>query len=236
MTRAVTILVVLLLGAVAVVVLGEEIHRHLSDLERRVRELGAWGPIVLIVAFVVLTSLFVPDTVMGIASGVLFGLAGGTAVVAVGGLIACSVQWALGRGVLKARVERMLDRRPPLAAIRRAVHQDELRLQVLIRLTPLSPALVSYLMGAAGVRFGGFVLACLALLPGFFLEVYVGYAGRHMASMAGRPAASVVVDDVAIVGGLAACAAVMVLITRTARRALRAAAEPVAIDSAASRR
>jgi uncharacterized membrane protein YdjX (TVP38/TMEM64 family) len=48
-----------------------------------------------------------------------------------------------------------------LATITRAVKGDEFRLQMLVRLTPLNPASVNYLLGAAGVRFSGFLVACL---------------------------------------------------------------------------
>ncbi len=225
MIRVVTIVAVVVLAAAAIVIAGDEVHGHLSDMERWLAGLGAWGPAVFIVAFVLLTSLLVPDTVMSIAAGVLFGLAGGTAAAAAGGLLASVVQWALGRGALRERVERLAARRPRLAAFHRAVRQDSVRLQFLIRLTPLSPALASYLLGAAGVRLGGFMLASLGLLPGFFLEVYLGYAGRHVASMAGRPALSIVVHDVAVVAGLSAVVVVMTIISRLARRAIAEAAE-----------
>lgn len=220
MIRVLTIVVVVAIAAVAIAIAGEELHRHLSDMERWLAGLGAWGPAVFVVAFVVMTSLLVPDTVMSIAAGVLFGLAGGTAAVVAGGLLACAVQWALGRGVLRERVDRFAAARPKLAAVHRAVRQDAVRLQFLIRLTPLSPALVSYLLGAAGVRLGGFMLASAGIVPALFLEVYLGYAGRHVAAMAGNPAPSNIVHDVAVVAGLAACIVVMAIISRTARHAI----------------
>ncbi len=208
----------------AVVVLGGEIHRHLDAIERGLQRLGPWGMVAFIALFVLLTSFFVPDTVFGIIAGVLFGLVWGTVAVVAGGVGGAALQYALSRKVLRGRIERLIASRPALAAIQRAVRRDELRLQALVRLTPLSPVMTSYLLGAAGVRFPGFLVACLALIPGFFLEVYFGYAGKHVARMTGRDGQAILLHDAVVVGGLAACVVVMVIISRTARRALTEAA------------
>ena len=45
---------------------------------------------------------------------------------------------------------------------------DEFHLQFLLRLTPLNPATLSYLLGAAGVRFWGFLIVGVIVL--FFLS------------------------------------------------------------------
>ena len=62
-----------------------------------------------------------------------------------------------------------------------AVARSELKINMLLRLTPLNPATVSYILGATGVRFPGFLLACLALTPHLLIEVYFGFAGKHLA-------------------------------------------------------
>lgn len=210
---------------VAIALLGSEIHRHLDAIERGMEHLGPWGVVAFLALFVVLTSLMVPDTVFAIIAGVLFGLGWGTAAVIAGGVGGAALQYALSRRLLRERIERLIAAKPALAAIQRAVRQDELRLQALVRLTPLSPVMTSYLLGAAGVRFPGFLIACLALIPGFFLEVYFGYAGRHVARMTGRDEQSILLHDAMVFGGLAACVVVMVIISRTARRALMEAAD-----------
>ncbi len=97
-----------------------------------------------------------------------------------------------------------------------------------MRLTPLNPATVSYMLGAAGVRFWSFLLACLAFTPHLVLEVYFGYTGKHLAHMVGRTSQTAEVRDVFIVAGLIVAIALMVIISRIAQRAL---AEAVAADS-----
>jgi uncharacterized membrane protein YdjX (TVP38/TMEM64 family) len=174
---------------------------------------------------------------MAIIGGALFGLGGGTLAVVVGALAAAIVQYFLARYFLRDRIEHMLAAKPSLLAIQRAVQRKELRLQVLLRLSPLSPVLCNYMLGTAGVRFPGFLLACLALIPGLFLEVYFGHAGKHLAHMAGRDDRSVLMHDGLIFGGLLLCIIVMLLVARTARKALQEAmtetAESPAPDGAA---
>ncbi|MEJ2170137.1 MAG: hypothetical protein P8X90_31950 [Desulfobacterales bacterium] len=81
----------------------------------------------------------------------------------------------------------MLAARPALTAIQRAVGRDEFRLQLLLRLTPLNPAIISYRLGSAGVRFSSFLIACLALTPSLIIEVYFGHVGKHTVMLAGSP-------------------------------------------------
>jgi hypothetical protein len=106
-----------------------------------------------------------------------------------------------------------------LIAIQRAVLDDELRLQALLRLTPLNPATVSYMLGAAGVDFSKFLIACCAMAPNLLLELYLGHAGKNLA-WAGAGDARVELQDFAIVVGLVAMLAVVLVISRMARKAV----------------
>ena len=107
-----------------------------------------------------------------------------------------------------------------MAAIQRAVSRDEFRLQVLLRLTPLNPATISYLLGAAGVRFSGFLIACMALTPNLVIEVDFGHVSKHAARLPGSGARTAHLHDLAIIGGLVVCVAVMVLVSRMAHKAV----------------
>lgn len=216
----------MVLGAlllVAIVIVGREIDHHIDAIEAWIAAISPWGVVVFIGLFVLLTSFLVPDTVLAIIGGALFGLAGGTLAVVIGALAGCSLQHFLARHLLRDRIERMVYKRPSLLAIQRAVRSREMRLQALLRLTPINPAAISYMLGAAGVRFKGFFITCFALIPGLFLEVYFGHAGKHLARMAGRDERSIVLHDAVIIGGLLVCIAVMIVVSRMARKALQEA-------------
>lgn len=207
-----------------IVVLGTEVGRHIQGIDGWIAGLGPWALLAFILLYAVLSSAFVPDILFGLVAGATFGFPRGLAAVAAGSVTGAALQYTVSRRFLRRRIELFLAERASLRIIIQAVRSDELRLQFLIRLTPLNRALTSYLLGAAGVRFFPFVAACAALVPSLCLEVYAGYAGRHLAGMAGRPHRTVVLEDVAVVMGLGAAVAVMVLVSRAARRALDQAA------------
>ena len=175
---AILVAVAVLLGVSAV--LGDQLQVHVGALQTWIGTLGVWGVLVFAVLLVMGTSLLLPESLFGVAAGVLFGLAWGMAIAVLANACAAAVQYALARWWLRAPVQRALDRRPAFVAIQHAVMKDQLRLQFLLRLTPVNPATVSYLLGSGGVRFSSFMVACLGLLPHICLEVYLGHAGERM--------------------------------------------------------
>lgn len=205
---------------IAILVAGDELERHITTIEAWITGLGPWGVVAFIVLFAVATSSLIPDTMLSIMAGALFGLRLGLAGVIAGALAGSTLQYALAQRLLRARIERLLQARPSLLAIQKAVRQDEVKLQTLLRLTPLSPATMSYVLGATGVRYTGFLLACLALIPNLAVEVYFGYASKHVAHMAGRATGGVSVHDLTVLGGVAATLGVMVIVSQVARKAV----------------
>jgi uncharacterized membrane protein YdjX (TVP38/TMEM64 family) len=205
-----------LLLIIAIVAGGREIQHHINAIEAFITKLGPWGVLAFIGLFVLATSFLLPDTVLCIIAGALFGLFWGVAAVLAGSVMAAAMQFALSHKLMRERIQQALAARPSLIAIQRAVRQDEFRLQLLLRLTPLNPATISYLLGAAGVRFSGFLFACLALIPNLVIEVYFGHVGKHAARLAVSDTRSAHLHDLAIFGGLAVCVVVMVLVSRMA--------------------
>jgi uncharacterized membrane protein YdjX (TVP38/TMEM64 family) len=209
-----------LLLVITIVIAGREIDHHVTAIESWIMRCRPWSVLAFVGLFVLLTSLLLPDTVLSIIAGTLFGLRWGLVVVVSGALLAATLQFALSRHLLRARIQRAIATRLSLAATQRAVNAHELRLEVLLRLTPLNPAVISYLLGAAGVRLGGFLLAFLASVPGLMLEVYFGYASKHVARMAGRSMPAVYLHDLTVIGVLVVGIVLMVLISRVARTAV----------------
>jgi len=177
-----TTLIYLVFGLVLVTVLvisGDEVARNIDGIEAWVAQLGPWGGVAFVTLYVVITSMLVPNTVLSIMAGALFGLAWGSAAAIAGILLAAILQYILARQLLRPLINRFVEAKPSLVDIQKAVIHDELKLQALLRLTPFEPAIMSYMFGAMGVRFGGYVLACMCLIPGTLVSVYVGYAGSR---------------------------------------------------------
>jgi uncharacterized membrane protein YdjX (TVP38/TMEM64 family) len=202
---------------------GEDLAHHINAVEAWIDSLGPSGPVAFVGLLVLATSVFVPESILAIAAGALFGLTQGLLVVLAGNVLAASLQYALGRRLLRGRIDKALSRRPALVAIQGAVRQDQLRLQSLLRLTPLNPATVSYMLGAAGVRFATFLFACIGLLPHLVFEVYFGYAGKHIAHMASRGTSAVYIHDAVVLLGLAVTLLIIAILSRIAREAVREA-------------
>jgi len=208
---------------VVIAIVGRNIDHHIDAIEAWLNAISPWGVVAFIALFVVLTSLFVPGTVMAVIGGALFGLGGGTLAVVFGALASATVQYFLARHLLHDRIERRLSAKPSLLAKQLSARRVEFRLQVLLRLSPLSPVLCNYMLGAGAVRFPGFFVAGLAMIPGLFMQVYFGHAGKHLAHLAGRGDRSIDTHDVVLLGGLLFYVIVMFLVARTARKALQKA-------------
>jgi uncharacterized membrane protein YdjX (TVP38/TMEM64 family) len=210
--------VVLLLVAVA---LGRAFGHHIPAFEEWIAAQGTWGYVIFLGVVVLGTSIFVPDTVFAIAAGALFGIPGGTSIMVVASLLTAAVNYTVARLFLQKLVGAWLARKPQLAAIARAVDREGLRFQFLLRLTPVNPVSVSYILGAAGTRFGNFMVACLGLTPALFVEVYFGYVAKHVAKASGKASEHSNLHMALTIAGLIACASVLIYTVRLARRAIR---------------
>lgn len=214
-------------GAIAVLVLialaiwlGPHIGDELVAIEDWIAGLGVWGPIVFTVLLIGLTSMFVPDSVLAAAAGAMFGIAIGTFVTVVGVIAAQCIAFGISRHFLNDRVQRALTHRPKLAAIQRAADHEGLRLQLLLRLTPLNPVAVSHVLATTKVRLATFLVACAGLVPGLFVEVYCGYAAKHMLKVTGQVSKHSTLHTVLTIVGLFVCILLLVYITRVARKAI----------------
>ena len=218
---------VALLVAIGVFILGEDLVRHFDEIEQWIRDLGPWALVIFVLLYAILGTFFVPDTVLGIAAGTVFGFSQGLLAATLGSLCGAILQFALARRLLRPTVAKFINTKPALVALQTAVQQQEFRLQLLIRLTPLNRTLTNYMLGAAGVGFFRFLAACIGFLPTLCLEVYFGYAGKQMVGVTTEPGHVAALHDALMVAGLVVAIVVMVLISRMARRAVEAVALPV---------
>jgi uncharacterized membrane protein YdjX (TVP38/TMEM64 family) len=215
-------IVIGLLLVVVIIIGGHEIEHHINAIESWISNLGPWGLIAFVGLFVITTSFLFPDTILCIIAGALFGFSWGAGAILTGTLIAGAIQFSLSRRLLRARIQRILSSKPTLAAIQHAISHDEFRLQVLLRLMPFNPATINYLLGAAGVRFSGFMIACLAHTPNLLVEIYFGHVGKHIARLTGS-SQTTRLHDIIIIGGLVVCVVAMFLISKMARKAISSA-------------
>ena len=200
--------------------LGRDFAQHLPAVEDWIARQGAWGYVAFIVAVVLFTSVFVPDTIFAVIAGAIFGVFWGTVMIVTGSLLAAALNFAMGRLLFQQTVLHWLDRNPRFAAIERAVHREGFRFQFLLRLTPINPVTISYILGATKTRFPTFLLACLGMIPSLFVEVYFGYVAKHVAKITGQTSEHSALHSAFTIAGLALCIVLLVYVVRLARRAI----------------
>jgi len=198
------------------------------------QRLGFWGPVVVVLIYILACILFLPGSILTIGAGFLFKLALGTATVSVGATLgACAAFW-VGRTVARGWVAKKIGGNAKFAAIDEAVGREGFKIVLLTRLSPVFPFnLLNYAFGLTRVRFRSYALASwLGMLPGTVVYVYIGSAARSLADAAVGGGAQPAAQRVLFWGGLVIAVAVAVFIVRIARRALRQAAggEPVGAE------
>lgn len=210
-----------------------------SSLAAWVEDLGALAPVAFVGAYVAVTLLMMPASLLSLAAGALFGLWTGTLVVVAGATLGMAATFLIGRYLARPAVERRFARNPRFAAIDRAVGQGGWRIVALLRLSPAVPFnLQNYLYGLTAIRFWPCILtSAVTILPGTFTFVYLGYASRAgLGALGGADSGRGPGQWALMVLGLAATITATVYITKLARRAIQAQEplESAPVDRAAS--
>jgi pyruvate/2-oxoglutarate dehydrogenase complex dihydrolipoamide dehydrogenase (E3) component/uncharacterized membrane protein YdjX (TVP38/TMEM64 family) len=226
MKLARVVLLIVAIAALFISFLFLPIRAWFMQLEGYVQSLGAVGPIVVVIAYVLCTVLLIPGSVITVGAGTLFGLATGAVVVVLGANLGALASFLLARGFLREKVVRWAAANPKFSSLDQAIGKQGFKMVLLARLSPVFPfVLLNYFLGLTAVRTGSFVLAnLLGMLPATFLFVYIGAAARD--ALAGQVDASAdFYRQVLKYVGLLATLAVVVFVTRIARKALREAEE-----------
>ena len=147
----------------------------------------------------------------------------GVAYAFVGATIGTTAAFLLGRHAARPIVERWLHSAPRFVAVDRAVSAQGRRIVFLLRLSPIMPFnLLNYALGLTTISVWDFVLAGVGSLPSEFLSAYAGRVTGEALALAEQAEVPKNASYYAVLlGGLAATVAATLLVTRTARRALR---------------
>jgi uncharacterized membrane protein YdjX (TVP38/TMEM64 family) len=214
----------------AIVWFGRHAVEDIKAIETWIAGHGVWGWVAFVGMVVLFTSMFVPDTLLAVVAGSLFGLTWGTVLTFVGVVLTAVLNFLIARSLLRSRIEKMLEKHPKLRAIQHAANHEGLRLQLLLRLAPLNPVSVSYVLGASGVPFSTFLFATVGLLPVVFVEVYFGYLASHVTTIAGNANEHSTLHTVVTVIGFVVCVVLMIYIARVASRAIAETRDDSATD------
>jgi uncharacterized membrane protein YdjX (TVP38/TMEM64 family) len=221
-------------GLVIVGLAGRLAGEPLLELVRGLGGRGAAPAAIFIAVYILATIALVPGSLLTLAAGALFGLARGTIYVFAGATAGASLAFLIARYLARPMVERRLSGDDRFARLDRAVEREGGKIVLLLRLTPVIPFnLLNYGLGVTRVRFRDYLVASVGMLPGTVLYVYSGRViGEITAIAAGAGVQRGPGSWIVLLLGLAATLALVVVVTRIARRALR---EEEGIDAGATR-
>jgi uncharacterized membrane protein YdjX (TVP38/TMEM64 family) len=207
---------------VALVLLGRQLSSQLPRLTAAVEGFGVWGPVVFIAAYALACVAFVPASLLTLGAGALFGVVKGTIFVLIGATLGALGAFLIARYVARDWVAQRVQKDARFAAIDRAIAEQGRKVVFLLRLSPVIPFnVLNYALGLTKVRVMDYFVASIGMLPGTLLYVYTGNLASVVVGAAGKTAPPRGPAFYAVLTlGLLATAAVSVLITRVAKRAL----------------
>ncbi|KAL6532308.1 hypothetical protein OROGR_014278 [Orobanche gracilis] len=170
-------LLLMLIGAIGIACFTLPIEKILKDFLVWIeQDLGPWGPLVLAFAYIPLTVLAVPASILTLGGGYLFGLPVGFVADSLGATIGAGAAFLLGRTIGRSYVISKLRDYPKFRAVAIATQRSGFKIVLLLRLVPLLPFnMLNYLLSVTPVPISQYMLASwLGMMPITFALVYVG--------------------------------------------------------------
>lgn len=188
-------------------------------------DLGPWAPIIFIGIYVLASVVAAPAFVFTVAAGAVFGLWRGTAIVYAGAVLGSSAVYALAAPLGRSAFMQRIDRDRRVGAVRQAVASEGLWVMFLLRLSPLVPYnLLNYALALSGVRYRDFLIASTGMIPAIVMYVYYGKVVGDVAAIAAGVSPPRGIEYYVLLGvGLVTTVVATTIITRAARRAMKAA-------------
>jgi uncharacterized membrane protein YdjX (TVP38/TMEM64 family) len=200
------------------------VQQWLRNFNSWIGQLGTVGIFIFIGVYAAATVLLAPGAILTIGAGFAFGLWKGFLAVSAGATLGAALAFLVARYVAREKVEALAKRNDKFRKIDNAIGKQGAKLIFLLRLSPVIPFnLSNYFYGLTAVKFWRYVLASwIGMMPGTFLYVYIGTAGKAAVS---ATAGSEAIKHgwqywTFITGGLAATFIVTIWVTKIARDAL----------------
>lgn len=190
-----------------------------------VKSLGFIGAIAFIAIYNLATLLFVPGSLLTMKGGCLFGIFWGTVYVLIAATLGAVWAFLLGRYLSRDWIYRLIGKNPKFQAIDNAVKRDGWKIVLLSRLSPIFPFnLLNYAFGVTQISLKDYILGSLGMIPGTLMYVYLGSLASDLTKldMSNYPTTreTQILQWVIRIIGLIATIAVMIYMTRLAKKAL----------------
>lgn len=229
-TRRVLVVVatVLLLAAAAVAVSGRiDIGPRVVALLAWIDGMGAFGPLLLIAADVLVVVLVLPGVWLTLGAGFLFGVVEGSLYIVIGTSIGATIAFLVAPHLLGPRSAAWLVRHPRARLLEGMLTESGWKIVLATRLIPFFPFKVAnYVFGLARFRLRDFVAGTvLGIIPFTVTNVYIGSLAADLAVLGVRDGPRGNWEWFLYAGGAFVACAVVVYLARIARRILKAELE-----------
>jgi uncharacterized membrane protein YdjX (TVP38/TMEM64 family) len=200
------------------------VQQWLRNFSDWIGQMGVVGVFIFIGVYAAATVLLAPGAILTIGAGFAFGLWKGFAAVSAGATLGASLAFLVARFIARGKIEAIAKGNEKFRNIDNAIGKQGARLVFLLRLSPVIPFnLSNYFYGLTGVKFWPYVLASwIGMMPGTFLYVYIGTAGKAavVAAAGGEAIKHSWQYWTFLSVGLAATIIVTIWVTKIARNAL----------------
>lgn len=145
----------------------------LRSAQSWIESLGAWGPIVFMLVYVIATIACLPGSIFTIMGGALFGSFLGTILVSLASTTGASICFLIARYFARDSIKAWLEGNERFQTLDRMTERDGDLIVMFTRLVPIFPFnVLNYGFGLTRVRFATYVFwSWLCMLP--FTVVYV---------------------------------------------------------------
>lgn len=201
-----------------------DIRSKLESFNKWVAEIGTLGILLFILGYIAAAVLFLPGSILTLGAGFAFGIGWGMIAVSLGSTLGAGAAFLVARYLARDWVRKRLAKKNTLRSLDNVIGEQGWKIVFLLRLSPVFPFnALNYILGLTGVRFWGYFLATwIGMLPGAFLYVYLGYAGRsNLEASVGGAETTDILRLIYLGIGLLATLAVTIYVTRLARNALK---------------
>ncbi|MFV0532442.1 MAG: TVP38/TMEM64 family protein [Cumulibacter sp.] len=152
-----------------------------AEIRDGVAQWGLWGPVFFVLVFSLVTVGPFPKSILSMAAGALWGVAGGVLICMCAGALGATYSFFLGRYVIGRSVRPLVG--PHMREVDEAVDRNFLAV-LGIRLLPVLPfTLLNYAFGVTRIRYTFFAVATLlGSIPATTAYVLVGASGGDVTS------------------------------------------------------
>eukprot|EP01018_Ginkgo_biloba_P027012 Gb_21365 [translate_table: standard] len=186
------------------------------------KNLGNWGPLVLAVAYIPLTVLAVPASILTVGGGYLFGLPIGFIADSIGSTVGATAAFLVGKTIGRSYVVSKLKDYPQFRAVAIAIQRSGFKIVLLLRLVPLLPFnMLNYLLSVTPVNIWEYMLASwIGMMPVTLAFVYVGTTIKDLSDITHSWREISTTRWILLTIGLVASVVLMILVTKVARKSL----------------